>query len=175
MQKILLGGHDLDIIKLSFPLLIHGEEGSGASFYTISLAANLYTAGFTILFLCGYEMAEKKFIEQVEKMDKNKIQFFVKERVEEFKEVLTHINEDTVIVIKNIELFAEDIFEFVSSRNKLIISGDINQCAFKDKIFEMHFDTRIFFSRLEKFDIPAMNKYEGYLLSTIGNGITKIA
>ena len=174
MRKIFFKNQEFDISKLVYPILIHGQEGAGASLYTVSLAANLYLQNNRIIFLCGYTMAEKEFTEQVGTVDKSNIQFFVKEKVEDFKDALSHADDNTIIVVKNIEEFEEEVFQLVCSHNKIIISGDIYNSVFKDKILANHFATRIFFSSIDSFNIPEMNKYEGYLISATADGITKI-
>lgn len=175
MFKILLDGEEKQFSLDSLPILIHGEDGSGASLYTVSFAANLYSQGFTILFLCGYPMAEEEFAKQVGSGYGNKARFFTKERIEEFKKVLASKNNDKkVIVIKNIELFGEDVFDLVARKLNIVISGDINKSSFKQAIVDKGFTTQIYFSPLEGVEFPEMNKYEGFVISDKYKGVTSL-
>lgn len=174
MSKILIDENEFDVTQVLLPLLIHGREGSGASFYTVSLTTNFYSSDFKILFLCGYEMARKEFEKQVEKIDSEKIQFFVKEQVSDFVKSLADEGGTTLVIIKNIELFGEEVFDLLSSRQKIIISGDVEKCLFKEKLSKKHFGTKIFFSDFVGFPMPEIKEYEGYFISDRINGITKI-
>mgnify|MGYP001791593807 CR=1 FL=1 len=174
MNKILLEGDELDLSEVKFPVLIHGEEGTGASFYTVSLAANLYSKGSRIIFLCGYEMAQQKFSQQIGDEDKERISFFTKELVEEFKANLASANANTIIFIKNIELFGEDILELILDKNKVIISGDINKYEFINELFQKHFATKIIFSEMSGMELPKLREYEGYFETTNLVGKTTI-
>ena len=69
-----------------------------------------------------------------ENFDKDKVIFYTKEYVSDFKNFIENANEDRIIIIKNIELFEESIFDLLSTRNKIIISGDLSKCSFKNKI-----------------------------------------
>lgn len=46
-------------------MLIHGKEGLGASLFTITAVADLYSKGKKVLFLNGYHMARDEFKSQV--------------------------------------------------------------------------------------------------------------
>jgi hypothetical protein len=176
MNKILLNEKEFNFTENNFPILIHGEDKSGASFYTISIAVNLFLKNLPIVFLCGYPMAEEEFRKQVNQdYGKDRIIFYTKERISEFKEfVADQNNQERIIFIKNIELFDEDIFNLISSKNKIILSGDINKCSFKDKILNKKFNTKIFFSPFNDVKLPALQKYEGFLVSSNSEGVTKV-
>jgi hypothetical protein len=176
MNRILVDGEEKEFIKESLPILIHGEEGSGASLYTVSLVANFYQQGFPVLFLCGFSMAEEEFAKQVGKEYGDKARFFTQEKVEVFKKILASENTNhVVIVIKNIELFAEDVFDLVSEKQNLIISGDVNKSGIKNKILEEKFTTQIYFSPFESIELPALNKYEGFVIGGDYKGISSLA
>ncbi len=176
MNKILLDGEEVrQFVKESLPTLIHGEDVSGASLYTVSLAANFYARGFPILFLCGFSMAEDEFVKQGGNYDNGKVQFYTKEKVEEFKEILASENtDDQVIVIKNIELFEEDVFGLIASKENVVISGDINKSSFMQAILDKEFTTQIYFSPLMDTELPALNKYEGFVVSGGYKGVTSL-
>lgn len=176
MNKILLDGKEVtQFVKESLPTLIHGEHGSGASLYTVTLAANFYAKGFPILFLCGFPMAEEEFVKQVGNYDREKVKFYTKEKVEEFKKIIISENTNNfVLVVKNIELFGEDIGDLVAGKHNVIISGDINKSEFKDKLLDKNFTTQIYFSPFENVDLPQLNKYDGFISSGDYKGITSL-
>jgi hypothetical protein len=102
MKNILLDGKEVtSLVPESLPMLIHGEEGSGASLYTICLAAKWYRQSYNILFLCGYPMAEEEFSKQVGS-DYKIATFYTKEKVEEFINALKqNLSDKTVVIVKN--------------------------------------------------------------------------
>jgi hypothetical protein len=175
MKKILINNKEFKFTKDNFPMLIHGKDHEGASFYTISLIANLYSQGFKVIVLCGYPMAFEQFKEQIGNLDE-RVVFYTKDKILDFKNTLINSNniDEQIVLLKNVELFNEDIINFVLERNKYIISGDFNKCVFGNKILEKHFMTKIFFSEVFKIKIPLLNKYEGFLTSDKIEGITKI-
>ena len=174
MNKILLDGEEVtQFVKESLPTLIHGEQGSGASLYTVSLAANFYHQGFPVLFLCGFSMAEEEFAKQVGNEYGDKARFFTQEKVEEFKKILGSENvDDMIIFIKNIELFGEDIFDLVARENNVIISGNISKSNIKEKIQAKKFNTQMYFSPFENVEIPKLSKHDGFIISNGYKGIT---
>jgi hypothetical protein len=100
---------------------------------------------------------------------------YTKEETEDFKKDLKPDDLDnTIVVIKNIELFRPDIFDLVSRISNLIISGDVSKSNLNDKILQRPFKTRVYFSSLESVELPKMNKYEGLVVSADYQGITKL-
>jgi hypothetical protein len=164
MDKILLDGKEVGtLVPESLPMLIHGEEGSGASLYTIALAAKWYSQGYGILFLCGYHMAEEEFRQQVGgKYDK--AAFYTKDKLADFKRALHTEPANTIVIIKNIELFNESVIEIVGGISNVIISGDVGKSDFKNKILAKEFITKVYFSSLD-INMPELNKYEGLVTS----------
>lgn len=175
MKKIFINQEEVNYTEDNFPMLIHGEDHCGASMYAISLIANLFLEGSKIIVLCGYPMAEKQFRDQVG-VSKGEITFFTKEYILDFKDKISLISniDDYIILLKNIELFDEEIFDFVSKHKKYIISGDFNKCIFQDKVLDKGFRTKIFFSKFHGVDVPMLNKYEGYVISDKIKGVTKL-
>lgn len=171
-MKVILNDKEVpELVTESLPMLIHGQEGSGASMYTIALAAKWYEQGYNVLFLCGYEMAEEEFIKLV---GQSNGQFFTKERQDDFKKLLNEPVDKRVVVVKNIELFGEDIIDLVSILDKVIISGDLNQSAFKDKILAVEYVTKFYFSEIEGISLPDLKKYEGFVIANNFEGVTKL-
>jgi hypothetical protein len=178
----------------NLPCLIHGIEHSGASQFTVSVIADLYKQGFKILFLSGYPMAREELVSQIEEPDdtvlfddENKLQssfskrviFIPREKEELFIEAAHTLPDidDRVILVKNIDLFNAKIFEAVKDRKKIILSGDLDKCIYKDQILKLDFKTKILFSQPIadiEITIPKLEKYKGYLFSGNSNGIISL-
>jgi len=171
MNKILLENNEYRFTDTNLPILIHGKNKSGASLYTISLAASLYTQGSKILFLCGYKQAREEFTKQVGNLN-SRVNFLTKEQVNDFEKALFQF--DGTIIIKNIELFDENTFDLVKERERLIISGDLSLCLFKNKILKKPFATEILFSHLNSFDTLKFEKHQGFLKSNNFQGTTSL-
>jgi hypothetical protein len=71
-------------------------------------------------------------------------------------------------------LFKEEIFDLVLPKDKIVLSGDINKCSFKNRILNTKFKTKIFFSALGNFTFKLLQKYEGFFVSDDLKGITKV-
>src|SRR5688572_20800369 len=98
MKTIYLDGDELHFGAEDLPVLIHGADSSGASLYTITLAADLYASGTGFLFLCGYPMAEQEFTRQVGAPDA-RAAFYTQEHVAEFQERAAA--GDRIVIVKN--------------------------------------------------------------------------
>ncbi|MBP6098520.1 MAG: hypothetical protein KA477_00885 [Candidatus Levybacteria bacterium] len=169
LKKILLDGKEFHFTRPDLPIFIHGEEHVGASLFTVSVLADLYAQGSKIIALTGYPMARDEFEEQTGAEENAK--FFTKENEELF---ITNIQtnsdvNDRVILIKNIELFSEEIFNTVKDFSNVIISGDLNKCSFKEKILQKSFNTSTYFSPLDEA-LPELQEYEGYFVSQNNTG-----
>ncbi|MFA5853728.1 MAG: hypothetical protein WC866_01440 [Patescibacteria group bacterium] len=173
MKKILLDEKEIGLDGMDFPILIHGSDGSGASLYTISLAAAAHAEGENLLFLCGFPMAEKEFDTQVG-ASHPRAHFFTKEHLEEFKARLES-TEQNVLFVKNAELFDEDLINSVVRHQRAVISGDIERCAAKALLLAAQFPTRILFSKLGTEDVPELQKYQAFYTGSGRNGLTSLA
>ncbi len=118
-------------------------------------------------------MAEEEFYKQMPGANTNQIIFFTKEKTHEFKEALSEMNDDTIIFIKNIELFGQDVLELILHKEKVVISGDLNKYEFINELFQKHFSTKIIFSEMAEMELPDLRKYEGYFQTDHLVGITK--
>lgn len=175
MNTILLDEQPINTFDISsMPMLIHGKEGSGASLYTIAVAANWYMQGSHVLFLCGYPMAEQEFDKQVGSAQ-NDARFYTQDKLSEFISVMGTVANNTLVVVKNIELFDKDTFLLIHRHSKLIISGDIEETSFKDELLHHPFMTKIYFSELHGADVPQLEKYSGYVEAGEYRGITKLS
>ncbi len=178
MNKITLNEENFDCSENNLPLLIHGKEKTGSSLFTVTFATNLFKKGSKLLFLTGYHMAKEEFFKQIDSLltEDNKVIFRLKDQVKEFNhlvDTLPDINE-RVIIIKNIDLFDEKTFDLISNKQKIVISGDIDKCTFKDKILNMKFKTRVLFSELENLKTPELQKYQGFLTKDNISGLVAV-
>lgn len=172
-MKILLDNKEVTtLVPESLPMLIHGAEGSGASQYTIALAAKWYSQGYEVIFLCGYPMAEESFVKIV---GTSTAKFYTKEKVEEFAEALRNGSSvKRIVFIKNIELFSLDVFQLVSAMDTVVISGDLVKSTIANEVLAKKYITKIFFSPLENIVLPQLNKYEGFVMADDFCGVTRL-
>lgn len=177
MDEVLLNGKEIENISAEdLPMLIYGEDKSGASFYTVCLAAKWFLQGNKVIFLCGYHMAQESFEEQAGKEHDGAV-FYTKEKAQEqdFKKAVSKgIINNTLLVIKNVELFGSEEIGWVSSFKNVIISGDILKSKANDEILKKEFSTKVYFSKFAGVDMPDLAKYEGFMVSDRRKGITKI-
>ena len=176
MKKVMLDGKEVEkLVPESLPMLIHGKEGSGASVYTVSLAAKWFSQGYNVFVLCGYQKAEQEFAQQVGS-EYSKAKFYTSDKLDEFiAEVKQGVPKNTIIIIKNIELFDEELFDAVVAFDTVIISGDVDGTSFKSKLLMRKFTTEVYFSPLAEKIIPELEKFHGYVVSGEYKGITKLS
>jgi hypothetical protein len=196
VKSILLNNEPFHSSTNDLPMLIHGVDHSGASLFTVTLAADLYRHGAKFLFISGYHYAREEFLEQTndeehtvlagETVDKeviyNKQVIFVRwEDAELFIKLVNEIPDvnDRIILVKNIDIMPEAVYSAVSGKPKIIISGDVERCAYRWEIFGKDFKSRVFFSKPEReeFDllVPPLPKYAGYMDAQDKKGIvTKV-
>ena len=173
-MKILLDEKEVKSLgPESLPMLIHGEDHSGASLYTITLATKWFAQGYKILCLCGYPMAEEAFYKLTDHKG-NDAEFYTAERTLDFIERAKEISSDTILIIKNIELFDKQILNILADNKNIIISGDLQKSILKDEIAKINFATKIFFSAFDNTSLPTLSKYEGFVISDDYKGITKL-
>lgn len=174
-MKIFLDGKEIEKLDpASLPMLIHGVHGAGSSMYTIALAAKWASLGYRVLMLCGYPMAEEKYVEVYGKSDK--VKFFVKENQERFLSELAHADEpQTIVMVKNLELFGEDVLDKVMSKKLYILSGDVEECSRAAVIMQTSFVTEIYFSKLSGKSVPQLEKYQAHVVSGDYIGLTSLA
>jgi len=173
LKKVLLDNQEMQLRQSDLPILIHGEEGSGASLFTMTLLGEFYFQGLNVVALTGFSMASKKFVELTGEHDN--VHFFTKEESDafiKFVNKITHLS-DYILLIKNIELINEETFESVRDFNNVIISGDINKCSYKENLSQMAFNAKIYFSPLSEA-LPEIKKYQGLLVSENRRGIISL-
>jgi hypothetical protein len=173
-MQIFINGKPINSQSISLPALVGGVDGSGASYFSIALIANLMNLGHEVLFFCkalpGVEllstMTDSMNAEIIEPGEKSK-----------FKDTLKGKNiSNKIIFVKNIEdILDEESLEEIKKAKCYILSGDVDKCECIDSGEE--FISKIFFSESEKFNISLSNAepYTGLITSTELNGQISVA
>lgn len=193
-RQMLFEDTPLAASEKDLPCFIHGIDHSGASLFTVTYIADLYRQGAKLLFLSGYYMARNELNAQSEDSEntillENEDQFHEaqgkrtifapREHADLFikaASVLPDISE-RVILIKNIDLFDLPVYESIKAQNKLVISGDLDKCAYRNALLAKHFRTKILFSEPDtdlNVAIPWLEKYHGYLWTKDKHGIVSL-
>lgn len=190
-KEIVLDQKPYYITENELPCLITYPEKTGGSDFSITLVADLFSRGSKILFFTAYPMAKDNFSEQISESEISYItsnselssdsQCILVESGNEELFLYTIQNlkdiEDRVIFIKNIETFSEALLITCINFEKIILSGDIDECLNKELILQKKFHAKIFFNQpnsMRDVLIPQLEKYTGYLLSDSKEGIIKI-
>ncbi len=193
-QTPLLNGKKWHLSKQDFPCLIHGKDKTGASLFTVSMLAALYSLGYKVLFLSGYHMARDEFIKQTNQPQNTMLLDNEKDIISAAKKQVIFVSgedpnlfiktssdlkdiKERIILIKNFDLFDEALFDSVKHLMLLVLSGDLDKCPYKEKVVERNATTRIFFSQPQyKIDttVPPMQQYQGYLISPTMQGIISL-
>ncbi|MCA9332818.1 hypothetical protein KDA00_03010 [Candidatus Saccharibacteria bacterium] len=194
IKKMLIDNNDLHFSQVDLPLLIHGNDGYGASLFSMSVMADLYAQDVNIVFLCGYHMARDEFDLQTQSkqnsviVDNNfnaqaimgkRVIFIPSEQPELLGQVLEVLSdsEERVVFFKNFDLFDESVFSAVENLSKLVMMGDIDKCTYRNKLLDKNWATQIYFSMPEievQIRIPELEKYKGYLKSNDKEGIVSL-
>lgn len=193
--KILLNDEEYHFDENDLPCLVHYKEKQGGSQFTVTLVADLFLQGSKILFLTAYPYAKDNFYEQTKGME-SKI-FFAenKEMLCEaqsyqaiilksgdgvlYMEALKTLSDlsERVVLVKNFEIFDQNILDSSIKLEKIILSGDIDKSVAKKQISDKLYKTTITFSETEtplSFKTPALDKYIGYLKTANKEGLVKL-
>lgn len=194
IKKILLDDNGLHFSNNDLPLLIHGDDGYGASLFSVSVMADMYAQGANIVFLCGYHMARDEFDLQTQsnqvsvivsenfeiaELKAKRVIFIPSERPELLGQVLQSLGESDkrIVFIKNFDLFDKSIFSVVENVPNLVMMGNIDECAYKAELLDKSWTTEIYFSVPQtevQMNIPELKKYKGYLKSNSKEGIVSL-
>jgi hypothetical protein len=194
-DKILLNNETCHFNEADLPCLITYAPKTGGSHFSITMVVDLFLQGSKILFLTAYPMAKENFLEQVGE-DHSKIIFVNSpddlEKAKDFQVIILESGNENlflevskilpdlkerVILIKNMEVFSEKVFEVCVNLEKVILSGDIDTTLDKERISKKDFKTIIAFSKPEidlPIEIPTLEKYVGYLSSQNKSGLVAI-
>lgn len=170
-----------NIIKFDdndFPILINGKNKSGASLFSITLLANLFLQGEKVLLFSAYPEAKEEFRNQVgDKINKNAEIINDGDENSLIDYLKNNDTLDKIILFKNIENYSIDTFNKLKNNEKVIFSGNIDECEFAEELIKKDFETKILFSYSEiidvdnKIDLP---KYNAHIISPRFNGIISL-
>ena len=193
--KILLNNEEFHFDEDGLPCLVHYENKTGGSQFSMTIFADLFLQGSKTLMLTAYPMAKDNFYEQTKGMESK---IFFAEKKEDlvgsekyqaiilksgdgnlFMEALKTLKDiqDRVVLVKNFEIFDQNILDSSIKLEKIIFSGDINKSTAKKQISEKQFTTLIVFSdpkTLLPIKIPKLERYIGYLKTTNKEGLVKV-
>jgi hypothetical protein len=195
LDEVLLNWQPYTLKEDNLPCLITYEKHTGGSHLSITLIASLFLQGSKILFFSAYPMAKDNFLNQVEENNSN---VALVDSVDDLEEainkdaiiiesgnanlflsaikILPDLNE-RVIFIKNIEIFNEEIFNICFIFDKIIISGDVDACNFRERIPNKKFNTIIAFNQPETpidIKVPKLERWASYLSDQEKSGILTI-
>ena len=191
--NILLNGELYKPNLDDLPCLIHGHAKAGASEFTVSYLADLFHQGTKLLFISGFPMAQKKFVDYVEPQKRQHITLVQTPdelvRAAHYQAILPTPGNyellstaliqlpditERVVILKNFELLTRpEILLQVLKMPKWILSGNLDQCVSADLVLTESRNTTVLFSptRYEVgFMSPHLSKYQGYLQSTRKSG-----
>jgi hypothetical protein len=194
-DKILLNSELYNFSEQDLPCLVTYAPKTGGSHFTITMVVDLFLQGSKVLFLTAYPMAKENFLEQIGE-DHSKIVFLNSiddlEKAKDFQVIILESGnenlflevvkvlpdlKDRVVLIKNMEVFSEKVFDICTNLEKVILSGDIDTTFDKERISKKDFQTIIAFSKPEinlPIEIPTLEKYVGYLSSKDIKGLVNI-
>lgn len=177
-MNILLDNKKVKFNKLDMPLLIHGAEKTGASFFSICFLANLLKDGTKTILFSAYPMAKEEFRKQISGYEKDAI--IIDSGDEKVLiEMLKNIQDlkERVFLVKNIDNYSTNLFDAVKDLGLVIFSGDLDKCQFADSIIDKKLTTKIFFSSSEKYpqyELGNLPKYHGKVVGDINNGVVSL-
>lgn len=152
--------------KNDLPILIHGKEGRGASFFSVKMVAE-FAKKNALIFWSAYPMAKQEFKKELNNNVPKNVIIIENENPAELDKIISEVDTGQTIFVKNFELIPEEISKKLLERELLIIAGDLEKVVVKDEVFK--FPTRIFFSNFSGIEIPNLEKYQGYIFSKNNN------
>ncbi len=177
-MDILIDNKKLELTKNGFPILIHGAEKTGASFFSICLLTDLLKTGMKAFLFSAYPMAKEEFRKQIVGYEDGAIIIDSGDEqalVEALQE--TPDLDERVVLIKNIDNYSLNLFNAVKDLKLIILSGDLDKFKFSNSLIDENFSTKILFSPSEKYsqyDLSDLPKYSGKMISNTYNGVISL-
>lgn len=191
-MAITLNNDDFAFTTSHLPCIINGVDGSGASNFSIHLAAQLIQQGNKLVFFTAYPMAKDKLkslvkndllaevssSRDIDYMDQDKTILVNSNDLELFHNVLQSIGvtNDYTVFVKNIESY-DSLGSLVWKYSRLMLSGSIDDCGYADDAMKVNWKSKIMFSssrNITQIDLPQLEKYEAYLESPDNTGILRL-
>lgn len=192
-DTILLNNEVYHISEDGLPCLIHYAPKAGGSHFSVTMVADLFLSGSKILFLTAYPMAKDNFLQQIKGMesktafvtDENQLntdaQAIILESGNEklFLKAIEKLGDlsERVVLVKNMEVFSDAVFDSCLKLQKIILSGDVDKCSAKKQISDKAFKTTVLFTKPEtslRVEPPLLEKYTGYLCSDGKEGFVSV-
>ncbi len=192
MKKIIIEAQTKKEVIFSpanLPMMIHGVEGSGASFFSMIAVAELHKRGTKLLIYTAYPMAKDEFMSQI--IDVHNM-FYLEDskdilralefqtifiqsgNTELFKKIISkNTASDRIIFIKNIDIIRSSLYKLVTPY-KFIVSGDLNKIRKNQEFKNMEYNTKILFTPLDDGELPLLEKYQAYMKNSTGEKIVII-
>lgn len=192
-MAILVNGREALFTGQDLPILISGQEGSGASYFSICLIADFLRRGHKILFFSAFPAAKIEFMNQMSAADRDNSEFINNgdrmrgkrtiildsgDEADILKEVKRIPDlEERIIFFKNMDKYSPAMLTALGGGRLLIISGDIDQCSFAADLAKKDFSTMIFFSQPSGYsleDFKKLKKYQGVVKGVSHNGVIEV-
>lgn len=165
----------LDFSDITFPCLIHGLQGSGASQFTISLAAYLANQNKRILYFCAFPPGKEKLLQEVKSDKLQNVTIVNPGDEKDFTNKLSeHGGAVDYVIIKNFESYSKTTQQHAYKYTNVILSGGLDSVA----EFGITPATTILFSPTKMMSIsmpiPSLEKYTGILIREDLSGKIKL-
>ena len=177
-MNIVINGKKFNFSEINFPILIHGAEKTGSSFFSICLLSQAQKKGTKTLLFSAYPMAKEEFKKQISShendalvIDSGDEQVFIK-KLQSIPDL-----KDRVVLIKNIDKYSLKLFNAVKDLKLIIFSGDLDKCQFADSLMGVKFYSKILFSPSKKYpqcDLTDLPKYSGKLINGYHNSVISL-
>lgn len=177
MKQIVIDGTPYNFAASDLPLMIHGNEKAGASLFSVNAAVSICKSGNTLFFWSAYPMAKEEFYKEVGAAgpgirriksadeitgDEPRILVMEDESPEALSASLHKIDANRVLFVKNFEVLPEELRKELLKKELLVIAGDLKGVLAKEEV--QRFRTQASFSLYPDVDIPAFQKYEGFIV-----------
>lgn len=191
-NKITLDNKPFNFRDSFLSCLITWADKSWASFFSICLISNLIQQWSKAIYFTAFPMAKEELLNQIWKeklyeinkesdikaIPKDKsiiVQSWNQKLFQETIQNTKNLNE-YIIFIKNIEEYDESILDWIPENQKIILSWNLDNCKFKDKILDKKRESKIIFTvpKDSNIQIPKLEKYESYIINKKINGILRL-
>lgn len=170
MNRIVFDNAFLSLTSDDLPVVVHGKEGSGASFFSVMLAAALSRSN-DVLFWSAYQMAKDELRKELAG-EEARVNIIDSGDPTELEKVVPRMDSGSILFIKNFETIPQIIREQLLVRRSLVISGDMENVLSLAAL--RLFTTKIFFSPYHDLDLPQLAKYQGHIRSSRYEGIAQV-
>lgn len=191
-NKITLDNKPFKFTESFLPCLITWADKSWASFFSICLVSNLIQDWNKVIFFTAFPMAKEELLSQIWKEktyeinkesdiktipnDKSIIIQSWNQKV--FQQTVQNIKNlsEYIVFIKNIEEYYESILDWIPENQKIVLSWNLDNCKFKDKILNRKRESKIIFTvpKDSNIQIPKLEKHESYFINKKTSGIIRL-